>query len=182
MIQAGKYTARAVGNAVIGTAKTGTDFIQFYLIVTEGASKGERVRWDGYFTENTNERTIKALQLLGWQGEDLSEFSDGGLHGLDSNDVEIVVELEEYQGTDEKYKGKSFPRVAWINSIVGFLNTKAAMDPGAAAAFGARMRGLVLQAKAKNPTPAAKPNATGVAPAVDAPAVDAPAADDGIPF
>ena len=179
MITAGKYTARACGESLIGTAKTGSNFIQFYLVVTDGEFKGERVRWTGYFTENTNVRTLQSLRTCGWRGDDLGEFGDVGLHGLDANEVEIVVEMEEYKGDNEKYKGKFFPRVAWINGLSGFLNKKAAMNPAAAAAFGERMRGLVLKTKEKNPLPAAPPKPAAPARAT-APASDVP--EDEIPF
>jgi hypothetical protein len=149
-ITAGTYKARASGECVLGESKTkGTPFIEFYLTILEGENKGGRVRWTGYFTEKTNERSVQSLQTCGWQGEDLSEFSDGGLHGLDSNDVEIVVELESYENAEGETR--SAPRVAWINRTGGFLNKASAMNEGAAAAFGDRMRGLVLKIKEKNP-------------------------------
>jgi hypothetical protein len=177
MITAGTYKAKVQGECVLGEARTGSAFIQFYLTIIEGDHKGERVRWAGYFTENTNERSIKALQTCGWQGDDLAEFVDGQLHGLDANDVEIVVELEPYDGPNEKHQGKSFPKVAWINRSGGILNTAAKMSPDAAAAFGAKMRGLVRKVAVNNPVPNPKPNAT-TAPA----ATPVAEVDDGIPF
>ncbi len=177
-IGAGTYKARVQGECVLGTSKTkGTPFIEFYLTILEGDNKGGRARWTGYFTENTNERSIQSLQICGWQGDDLSEFSDGALHGLDANEVEMVVELEEY--TNAEGETKTSPRVAWINRAGGFLNKAAAMDPGAAAAFAAKMRGLVLKSKEKNPQPA--PAAKTAAPTAPAPGDDAQG-DDGIPF
>jgi hypothetical protein len=71
------------------------------------------------------------------------------LHGLDSNDVDIVVEIEEYQ--NDTGETKSSPRVQWVNRAGGFLNTDSAMNEQAAQSFGERMRGLVLAAKAKRP-------------------------------
>lgn len=180
MISAGTYRARVTGECVLGESKQkSTPFIEFYLTIIEGDSKGSRARWTGYFTENTNERSIQSLQTCGWQGDDLSEFSDGGLHGLDANEVEIVVELEEY--VDKEGNPKTAPRVAWINRPGGFLNVDAAMAKDKAAAFGDRMRGLVLKTKEKNPPPkggykfgAATPNSS------EAPASNADS--DPIPF
>ena len=155
-ITAGTYSAKVDGEVVLGASKNkGTPFIEFYLKILEGPNQGGLVRWTGYFTDNTSERSIQALQLCGWQGDDLSEFSDGGLHGLDKNDVSIVVEMEEY--TNDEGETRVSPRVQWINRPGGFLNKEAAMNEGAAAAFGARMRGLVHKTKEKNPQPAAKP-------------------------
>lgn len=177
MITAGTYKARVEGECVLGSSKNkGTPFLEFYLVITDGENKGGRARWTGYFSENTNERTIQSLQICGWQGDDVSEFADGGLHGLDANDVEIVVELEEYE--NEEGEKRTSPRVAWINRAGGYLNKAAAMNADAAKAFGAQMRGLVLKSKAKNPQPT-----TAVKPATAPPANgEAPPADDGIPF
>ncbi len=181
-ISAGTYKAKASGECVLGESKSKrTAFLQLYFEILSGDNKGGLVRWDGYFTENTNERTIQSLQICGWQGEDISEFVDGKLHGLDANEVSIVVELEEYEvvkdgvATGEK---RSAPRVAWVNRAGGYLNTAAKMDPASAASFGERMRGLVVQSKEKNPVTAAKPaNAAGTSANVDSGA-DA----DPIPF
>ncbi len=171
-ITAGMYKARVDGECVLGeSAKKGTPFIEFNLRLSEGDNKGGYVRYTGYFSENTNERTIQSLQICGWAGDDIGEFADGKLHGLDANEVSIVVELEEYEvikdgvATGEK---RTSPRVAWINRSGGFLNTAAKMDPGKAARFGETMRGIVLKAKEKNPVTAAKPaNAAGTSANVD---------------
>lgn len=150
-IGAGTYRARASGECVLGSSKNkGTPFIEFCLKIQSGENANGMVKYTGYFTENTNERTIQSLQLCGWQGDDLSEFSDGGLHGLDANEVDIVVEIETYrrEGEDEE---RSRPRVAWINRPGGFLNQEQAMNEDAAKAFAERMRGLVLAVKQRNP-------------------------------
>lgn len=176
-ITAGTYKARVTGECVLGTSKQkGTPFIEFYLSIIGGENNGGRVRYTGYFSENTNERTIQSLQLCGWQGDDLSEFTDGGLHGLDANEVDIVVELENY--TNAQGEERTSPRVAWINKTGGFLNTEQAMNSDAAKAFAERMRGLVLAVKQRNPVLAAP--AKPAAPKATAPAADVP--DDGIPF
>ncbi len=155
-ITSGTYKARVSGECVLGTSKTkGTPFIEFYLKILDGENKGGFVRWTGYFTENTNERSIQSMQICGWAGDDLSEFSDGQLHGLDKNEVSIVVEMETYQ--NEAGEDRSAPRVAWINRAGGYLNVSAKMDPGAAAAFGDRMRGLVHKVKEKGPKSSESP-------------------------
>ncbi len=149
MITNGTYRAKASGNCVLGTSKNkGTPYLEFYFQILDGENKGGRVRWTGYFTENTSERSIQSLQVCGWQGEDLSDFEDGELHGLDACDVEIVVELEEYE--DQEGNTKRSPRVQWVNRAGGFLNTESAMNPQAAKSFGDRMRGLVLKSREKN--------------------------------
>lgn len=148
-ITPGTYRARVSGECVLGESKDKkTPFLKFNLKIAEGEHKGSFVRWTGYFTENTEERTIQALLYCGWQGDDLNEFSDGQLHGLDSNEVDVVVEIEEYKKDGET---KHAPRVAWINRPGGYLNREAAMNTDAARGFGERMRGLVTAMRAKTP-------------------------------
>lgn len=145
----GTYRAKASGKCVLGTsANKGTAYLELYFKVIEGDHAGALVRWTGYFTENTNERTIQSLLTMGWQGEDPSEFADGELHGLDSKEVDIVVELEEYEKDGEV---RHSPRVQWVNRPGGYLNTDNAMSNEAAKSFGERMRGLVLAVRAKSP-------------------------------
>lgn len=149
-IVAGTYKARASGESVLGTSKNkGTAFLEFNLQITEGEFKGRYVRWTGYFTENTQERAIQSLIYCGWAGEDLNEFSDGGLHGLDTNEVDIVVEIETYE--NEAGEEKEAARVAWINRPGGYLNKEAAMSSDAAKSFSERMRGLVNAVRGKTP-------------------------------
>lgn len=149
----GRYKAKACGDVVLGTsAKKGTPFIELYFEIQEGENKGGKVRWTSYFGDNSSERTIESLQHCGWSGDDVGEFADGQLHGLDANDVEIVTELEEYEKEGEK---KVAPRVKWVNKIGGYLNVQNAMAPEAAASFGEKMKGLVLKMKQKKGDPAA---------------------------
>ena len=148
-ITAGTYRARATGNVVLGTStKKGTPFIEFYFAITDGESKGGSARWTSYFSEKTSARTIESLAHCGWRGEDLSEFSDGALHGLDACEVEVVIELEEYEKEGEK---RTSPRVAWVNKIGAgkFLNTDAAMNVDTALSFGEKMRALVMAVQAR---------------------------------
>lgn len=158
MIAVGTYRARQSGAVVLGaSAQKGTPFIETHFRVVEGEHNGETARWTSYFTENTNERTIQSLQIAGWVGEDLSEFGDGEPHGLDANEVNIVVEHETY---NDKTSGeeKTVAKVAWVNRVGGYLNTAASMTPEAAQSFGERMRGLVLKMRAKTPAPATPPS------------------------
>lgn len=147
----GTYKARATGEVVLGSSsQKGTPFIELYFEITQGDNKGGKVRWTSYFSEKTSERSIESLQYCGWKGDDMSEFSDGGLHGLDKNEVEIVVEIEEYN--DKEGNPRSSPKVQWVNrGGGGYLNTAQAMNTDAAQTFGERMRGLVLALRAKKP-------------------------------
>lgn len=159
----GTFRGRACGQVVLGnSAKKGTPQIQFYFGITKGPHEGERVRWTGYFGEKSATRTIESLQHCGWMGEDLAEFQDGELHGLDRNEVELVVEMELWTVQVEDEQGnvhedeRSAPRVQWVNAGTGFLNIENAMKPEEAASFGDKMRALVLKAKQKKGLPPAE--------------------------
>jgi len=146
----GTYRMRAAGDVVLGESREKkTPFIEFYLEIGEGENKGERARFTGYFGPNSSARTVEALQICGWEGEDLSEFADHALHGLDTNEVDAVVELEEWK--DENDVVRTTPRVKWINKPGGRVNVDNAMDAGKAAAFGAKMKGLVQATKMRKP-------------------------------
>lgn len=157
MITDGKYRARATGNVVLGrSADKGTPFIECYFKIIPETDGGE-VRWTSYFTDKSAPRTIEAMQHAGWEGDDPGEFADGDLHGLDKNEVEIVVELEEYNDAEGNPRTK--PRVQWVNRLGGMLNVQNAMSKEDALSFGDQMKGLVLKMKSKKASAAPSGNA-----------------------
>lgn len=140
-VQDGKYSAKATGEVVLGKSKEkGTPFIEFYFQVTSGELAGQKVRYTGYFTDNTAERTIDSLRVCGWTGDDLSVFRNGRLNGLDAKEVEIVTQLEEF--TNDKGEKKMAARVAWVNGGA-YINTQARMNEDDALSFGARFNHLL---------------------------------------
>lgn len=146
--QDGKYSAKATGEVVLGkSANKGTPFIEFYFEVTKGELQGQKVRYTGYFTDNTAERTIESMRTCGWRGDDLAAFRSGKLNGLDSQEVEVVVQMEKF--TNEKGEEKEAPRVAWVNSGGGYLNVEARMGEDDALSFGAKFNHLL----ARKPAP-----------------------------
>lgn len=148
----GRYKARASGEVVLGVSKEKkTPFIELYFEILEGDDKGKKVRWTSYFTEKTQERTIEALIVCGWSGDDPGEFADGKLHGLDKNEIEIVTELEDY--VDKNGEKKTSPRVKWVNRLGGYLNVQNAMTPDDASSFGDRLKGLVHKVREKKGAP-----------------------------
>lgn len=154
----GRYKARACGEVVIGeSGEKKTPFIEFYFSIVDGENKGGKVRWTSYFTERSSERTIESLVYCGWKGDDLSEFADHQLHGLDTNDVEIETEIEKRKD-EETGEEKSYPRVKWVNKLGGHLNVQNAMTKEAASSFADRMKGLVLKVRDKS---GAKANGDG---------------------
>lgn len=85
--------------------------------------------------------TIEALRACGWSGDDLAD-----LHGLDANEVELVIDHETYQG-------ETHPKVKFVNRPSG-LGLKAPMTLEQARAFAARMKGDVLMASRRIQPPA----------------------------
>jgi hypothetical protein len=160
-IQAGTYQARAVKAllAQVGANRTPAMQVVFQILGDVDGS-GEEIRWDGWLTDKTQDRTIEALGHCGWTGDDISVFAvaDGPMHGMDLNVVEIVIALEPYDGPNEAHKGKSFPRVQWVNRLGGRgLNVENVMPKAEALSFAEKMKGIVLKSRAKNPPAAAAP-------------------------
>lgn len=164
MITAGSYKARATKAllAQVGANKTPAMQVVFQL-TDEGPHQGETIRWDGWLTEKTQDRTIEAIGYCGWTGDDLSVFAKDGapMQGMDLNDVELVIENEEYTNTAGETKTSA--KVQWVNRIGGGrgLNVENAMPEAEATAFAAKMKGLVLKTRAKNPAPAPAAAANG---------------------
>jgi hypothetical protein len=83
----------------------GTPQVAVCLEILRGPEAGQRITWMGYFTDNTEERTLKSLRICGFEGADLDKFAEQ----RPTNEVVIVVEHEEDQN------GKLRAKVAWIN-------------------------------------------------------------------
>lgn len=163
----------------LGETSTGKEQVAVeFVIFTEGADI-DRITWFGYFTEDTMERTIESLRIMGWTGNDLSE-----LNGLDANEVDLVIE-------DETYEGKSRPKVRWVNRVGG-LALKAPLSGDKRKAFAASMKDRIkafdATGGAPKPKPASRPQAArpaGPRPTMANTAEDfgpPPMNDDDIPF
>jgi hypothetical protein len=138
MIKEGTHTARGL-EAKLGFTQKGGEQVAVRLKI----ASGEEVTWYGYFTEKTQERTLESLRHLGWPGEDLFDLS-----GVTANEVEIVVEHEEYETPQGEMKTRA--RVRWINAIGGGgIVMKETMDVAQAKAFAQRMRATAIAAKRK---------------------------------
>ncbi len=163
MIIAGSYKARATKAllAQVGQNKTPAMQVVFQLI-DEGPHQGDTIRWDGWLTEKTQDRTIESLGHCGWTGDDLSVFAKDGapMHGMDLNDVELVIEVESYEKEGET---KQANKVAWVNRVGGGrgLNVENAMPEAEALAFATKMKGLVLKSRAKTGAAAPQQAANG---------------------
>src|SRR5688500_1276083 len=138
MIKEGTYTAKGV-EAKLGFTAAGKEQVAVRLRL----SSGEGITYFGYFTEKTTERTLESLRHLGWAGEDLFDLS-----GIDQNEVEIVVEHEEYETDSGELKTSA--KVRWINAIGGGgIAMKSTMDVAQAKAFAQRMKATAIAAKRK---------------------------------
>ncbi len=73
-------------------------------VIEPGEWQGTVLPWTGYFGAASYERTLAALRLLGFVGDDLSK--------LDSQRLDNRVLLAIGHNT---YEGKTFPRVDFIN-------------------------------------------------------------------
>lgn len=137
MIEIGRYEARAV-DWKLGISSQGTEQIAALFQLDDGRT----VAWYGYFSELTAEKTIEQMEIMGWDGVDISNPQ-----GLDANKVQIVVEHEEGQD------GKTRARVRWVNRIGG-VAVKEELKGGALIAFKQRMQGLLLSRRQGQPRPA----------------------------
>lgn len=112
MIEPGKYRAKIIGPVredggigewgyaeSSGNLQIGLEF----EIQENGVSTGVTVNWMASFTDNTTQRINDSLKACGWDGECVSSLA-----GVMDNEVEIVVEINEWNG-------KSYPKVAWVN-------------------------------------------------------------------
>lgn len=130
MIAAGKHRARAVKGELTesGQKKTPCIAVEFQLV-----DEGSFIWAYLYLTEKTQKRSLESLKHCGFKGLDLA--GDLMAQGLGSQEVELVVEHEEYEG-------KTRARVQWVNSLDG--GPGSSMEDDKKAAVAARMRGLLM--------------------------------------
>lgn len=181
LLPEGRYRAKATEGA-LGESSNGNPQVAVCCELLDAEYAGREITWFGSFSKNKGqgkktplERTIETLRTFGWEGDDLSDLT-----GIDANEVNLVVEHEEYPEGSGDWQAK----VKWVNR--GGLALKAPMSPESAKAFAAKMRGEVIAASRgiARPKPATKPNGSGsVHP--NAPGGRVPGEDDGddpLPF
>jgi hypothetical protein len=147
----GTFKARAKEWA-LGHSKNGKEQVAVLFEITQGEHAGKSYTWFGFFTDQTTDRTLDSLRHCGWDGDNFVE-----LKGLDANEVEIVIDTDEYEG-------KPRTKVQWVNRP-SRLAMREQMSGQEVSAFAARMRGRALQHKQKygvQPAPTAStPRSTG---------------------
>lgn len=172
LVPEGPHRARAIkptSNPWGKSKEKGTDFVRLTFRIADGDFAGRSVAWDGYFTENTDERTIQSLQHCGctFPNNDITN-----LEGVDANEVIVVVEHQQF---DREEGPVTFARVAWVNALTRGIATELQMDQTQKASFADKMRGKLSFKKAGKPAPQA---ASSGFPADDFPL----ASDDDTPF
>lgn len=128
----GVYRGRGVSGG-LGDSAAGNPQIGVNLEILNGELAGERITWYGTFgdelkgaqKQTSTQTTYETLRALGWEGTDLTDLT-----GIDQNDVEFMVDHEDYNG-------KSRTKVKWVRRAgVVFKNP---MTPDKAKAFAAQM-------------------------------------------
>src|SRR5262249_11788611 len=124
-----------------GLSGTGKEQVAVRFRMTEGEHEGKTVLWYSYFnTQENATRTLNSLRACGWIGDDLSD-----LQGIENNEVEIVLEVEEYEG-------KTRTKVRWVNAMGGGPILTKRMSDAEKKAFSARMKGLAVALRTRSPS------------------------------
>lgn len=156
LVPIGKYKAKAKSGGIGKSKAKGTRFADVRFEIVEGEYAGQFVGYNGYFTENTTDRTVESLRTCG------CEFADGDIFnfdGIDTNVVQIVVEHDTYTPTEGEKAGQSQTKakVAWVNELGGGgLPEEMRLDDNEKRAFQAQMKGLLLATKKKGSPNAGK--------------------------
>lgn len=166
MVPKAIYRAKAQSGEFGVTPNKGTDFVKVVFVIVDGEHAGERVAWTGWFGPNSKKRTIDSLRYCGcsFPSNDITDLT-----GIDSEEVEVDVDVETYESQGET---KTVAKVNWVNQIgggVGGVSQELQMDGAKKAAFKQRMMGELL---------ASKPAQSGFTP----PATGLAGRKDPIPF
>jgi hypothetical protein len=183
MIPSGNHRAKAVKGTYYKSGKKGTPGVRVAFKVIGGEADGQHVNWDGWYTEGTTARTIESLRHCGctFPGDDITNLA-----GLDTNEVELVVEHEDFTYEEGERAGETVTRakVAWVNGAGGIAEEQK-MDDKERTIFAAKMKGALVAARARN---GSLPNGTKRAPTKPAPGTwdgtgpEPNAAENDIPF
>lgn len=137
-VQRGKYVA--VAHRVLGEdgadmvryALTGTGNRQLlvYFKILEGEFAGEVLPWFGHLTKASWKRTMEALRLTGFKGDDLMQAETQAL----DQKVEIDVGWNTWED-------KTHARVDWVNKLGGgAIKLKSPMSKDQVRQFAAQMK------------------------------------------
>jgi len=150
MINAGTYKAHAT-KAELGETKAGAPQIAVtFRIIDDDQPEavGAELVWYGYFTEKAKARTLESLVHAGWDGDDIEELA-----GLGTTEVNIVVELD-------TYNGRTRPKVQWVNAIGGSALQKT-MDESSKKTFAKSLKADLADLRKRMKLDAPAPRAPG---------------------
>lgn len=166
-IEAGKYRAKCTGpqDAQWGRSKNGN--MQLALVFDLLDLPNQQITWIATFTENTQDRIADSLDYCGM----LDSATLDTLTGVDTNEVELVVEMKEAADGS----GKRYPQVAWVNKLGGgrikFQQPVEKSElKGLSREFAAIRKARAAEKGRSNPTPNRAPSrqASGADPRFDA--------------
>ena len=166
-IQPGVYDSPQVVSHRLEVLPTGTQMMRviFRILYSDNQHYSD-VEWSAWFGDKSVDRSLDALEWMGWSGADIMELASGSIHEdtclLRGDQVSIDVRVE-------SYKDKLQTRVAFVNRLGA-----SAFDPtGINVRVAARRRSQ----GAPMPQPVARPQA----PVASAPAATSPAAKPAAP-
>jgi hypothetical protein len=111
LLPEGTYIARAADFEIRVAKNSPTEWVDVHFDVKVNADDEpeeiERCTWMGFLTKKAEERTIQALRLCGWYGEDITNLLEDGLA---LNEVEVVIQHEEYND-------RTRAKIAFVNKI-----------------------------------------------------------------
>lgn len=141
------YRAQAIGAEFGVSPNKGTDFVRVTFQIIDGEYAGQQIYWDGYFGENSAQRTVDSLRYCGctFPNNDITN-----LEGLGTQEVSLDVQHESF--TDRNGMPRTVAKVAWVNQLGG-VKQELQMDAGRKASFRQRMMGVVHQAKSGQQPP-----------------------------
>lgn len=108
MIPDGDRVRCRVIDYALGAAGTNTEQIGLQLQVTDGPYTGRVLTYYGFFTEKTEEETVKAMVAFGW---------DGNVQNLDSIKTKDAFATIQHEASEKNGKKSVRERVRWINAI-----------------------------------------------------------------
>ena len=141
---AGKFLTRCKEWALAETKKGEPQVVLFFRDVGE---LGQPPAYYGQFGEKSLPHTMKALRACGWRGTDITELEHAQC-GMDSADIELVIEHEEYEG-------KIHAKTRWINTP-GAGVTPLSADKKAN--FAQQLKAKILQLEQGQPQKPAAPS------------------------
>jgi len=108
LIPEGFYRAVAVKPIQFGESGTGTKQVLVQFEILDGEHAGRVLPWFGFFSEKAHERTLEALRLCGFKGDDLMSVLEQPMN----QEVSVTV-------GHNTYEGKTHARVDWVNAPGG---------------------------------------------------------------